>query len=66
MRLTTSAVPPHSKKFAIEWREPYPGGQVTLDEVVAEGDRVLVLWTFSGTQRGAKFIWIDCHDLTAI
>jgi steroid delta-isomerase-like uncharacterized protein len=41
------------KKFAVEWRETYPDGQVTLDEIVAEGNRVIVLWTFSGTQRGA-------------
>ena len=41
------------KKFAVAWRETYPDGQVTLDEIVAEGERVIVLWTFSGTQRGA-------------
>jgi steroid delta-isomerase-like uncharacterized protein len=40
------------KKFAVEWRETYPDGQVTLDEIVAEDDRVIVWWTFTGTQRG--------------
>jgi ketosteroid isomerase-like protein len=58
--------PASFKKFAVEWRETYPDGQVTLDEVVAEGDRIIMLWTFNGTQRGAKFIWIGCNDLTTI
>jgi len=40
------------KGFAAEMKATWSDVETTLDEVVAEGDRVFVLWTFRGTQIG--------------
>ena len=44
--------PARLKQFAAEWNTIWRDAQVSIDEIVAEGDRVIVQWTFSGTQRG--------------
>jgi len=45
---------PQSEKTAYEWltKTWSPNWQMTVDEVMAENDRVMVRWTFSGTQVG--------------
>jgi predicted ester cyclase len=44
---------PQSEKTAYEWlRTVWGDWRMTIDEMIAEGDRVVVRWTFHGTQRG--------------
>ena len=45
---------PQSEKAAYEWLSKTwsPNWQMTVDEIIAEDDRVMVRWTFSGTQVG--------------
>jgi steroid delta-isomerase-like uncharacterized protein len=44
---------PQSEKVAYEWlRTVWGDWRMTIDEMIAEGDRVVVLWTFHGTQQG--------------
>jgi steroid delta-isomerase-like uncharacterized protein len=48
-------VPPgatHVEDQARSLREAFPDLALTVDEVVAEGDRVATLWTLSGTHQG--------------
>jgi steroid delta-isomerase-like uncharacterized protein len=40
------------KGFAATWRESFPDWHSTLEELIAEGDRVAELWTGRGTHRG--------------
>ena len=40
------------KQFNRETRTAFPDLQLTLDEVIAEGDRVVVRWTMRGTHLG--------------
>ena len=44
--------PESFKAATIAWHVSFPDGQVTLDEMVAEGDTVIVRWTFQGTHLG--------------
>jgi steroid delta-isomerase-like uncharacterized protein len=44
--------PKSFKEATAAWRISFPDGQVTLDEMVAEGDTVMARWTFQGTHAG--------------
>jgi serine/threonine-protein kinase len=41
-----------TKQAVIGWRSAFPDGYVTIEEMIAEGDTVVVRWTFRGTQQG--------------
>ncbi len=43
------------KTFATEMRTAFPDLRLTAEHVVAEGDRVAILWTLSGTHQGEFF-----------
>ena len=45
---------PQNEKTAYDWLKSVwsPSWQMTVDEMIAEDDRVMVRWTFSGTQVG--------------
>lgn len=44
---------PQSEKAAYEWlRTVWGDCRMVVDEIIAEGDRVMVRWTFHGTQQG--------------
>ena len=45
---------PQSEKAAYEWLKSVWSSEwyFTVDEIIAEGDRVMVRWTFFGTQQG--------------
>ncbi len=40
------------KGFAATWRESFPDWHSTVEELIAEGDRVAERWTGRGTHRG--------------
>lgn len=40
------------KKACKSWRTSFPDGHMTIDEMVVEGDRVMVRFTFRGTHLG--------------
>ena len=47
---------PQSEPAAYEWLKTVWGDwRMTIDEMMAEGDRVMVRWTFHGAQRGEYF-----------
>ena len=45
---------PDSERAAYRWLESVwsPEWRMTIDEMIAEGDRVVVCWTFHGTHQG--------------
>ncbi len=44
---------PEEEKATYAWLDNVWGGwHVTIDELIAEGDRVMLRWTFHGTQQG--------------
>ena len=45
---------PQSEKAAYEWLKTVWSAdwRMSVDEIIAEGDRVMVRWTFHGTQQG--------------
>ena len=40
------------KQFASSWLAVFPDMRATADDVIAEGDKVTVRWTFTATQTG--------------
>ena len=38
--------------FLVPWRAAFPDLEVTIEDLVAEGDRVTACWTLRGTHRG--------------
>ena len=49
----TGAVPAEDMKASIEWiHSAFPDAQVTIEDQVAEGDKVVSRYTVSGTHRG--------------
>ena len=49
------------KQFLTTFRASFPDMQMTLGDIVAEGDKVVAQWTFRGTHRG-EFIGIAPTD----
>ena len=41
-----------AKGFALGYRQAFPDLQTTTDDMIAEGDKVVVRWTTSGTHQG--------------
>jgi steroid delta-isomerase-like uncharacterized protein len=39
-------------QYAKGWRQAFPDGQYTIDQMIAEGDMVMVRWTGRGTNTG--------------
>ncbi len=47
---------PQEEKKAYQWLdETWGDWQLTVDEMIAEDERVMVRWTFTGTQQGEYF-----------
>ena len=44
--------PAEAKKFVADSRQSYPDQEVTIHELIADGNRVVSRWTFKGTQLG--------------
>jgi steroid delta-isomerase-like uncharacterized protein len=44
--------PEGAKQFVMTYRKAFPDTQFTIDEQIAEGDRVVTRWTAHGTQKG--------------
>jgi steroid delta-isomerase-like uncharacterized protein len=40
------------RQHVLWFRNAYPDMQITIDDLVAEGDRVIAFWTLRGTQEG--------------
>lgn len=40
------------KQAALAWRNAFPDNQITVDEIVAEGNTVIARWTVRATHRG--------------
>jgi steroid delta-isomerase-like uncharacterized protein len=43
------------KEYMSVYRTAFPDGRFTIDEQIAEGDKVVQRWTFKGTQKGEIF-----------
>jgi predicted ester cyclase len=43
------------KKHVIWFRHAYPDMHLTVDDLIAEGDRVVAFWTMRGTHQGEFF-----------
>lgn len=44
--------PAGARQFATVYRSAFPDVQLTIEDMVAEGDTVVTRWTASGTQQG--------------
>jgi steroid delta-isomerase-like uncharacterized protein len=44
--------PEYVKQFVGMYRGAFPDGHTTVEDVIAEGDKVAYRWTFRGTHRG--------------
>jgi predicted ester cyclase len=40
------------KKWLTEWRAAFPDGKITIDDIIAQGDKVVIRNTFTGTHKG--------------
>ena len=40
------------KEIIVVMRNAFPDGKITVDDLIAEGDRVVARWTLRGTHRG--------------
>jgi steroid delta-isomerase-like uncharacterized protein len=40
------------KQVMVNFRAAFPDAQIQIDEVFAEGDKVVIRWTFTGTHKG--------------
>ena len=49
---TTSRGIEARKQTPIRWRTAFPDFRATVDDIFAEGDKVVVRWTVHGTHRG--------------
>jgi steroid delta-isomerase-like uncharacterized protein len=45
--------PESVKRFVRMYREAFPDVRITIDDQIAEGDKVVTSWTARGTHRGA-------------
>jgi hypothetical protein len=55
---------PQEEKKAYRWlNETWGNWRLIVDEMIAENDRVMVRWTFSGTQQGEYFGLPPTHKL---
>jgi predicted ester cyclase len=43
-----------AKGFAMGYRQAFPDLQTTTEDMIAEGDKVVIRWTTSGTHRGRR------------
>ena len=41
------------KEFVTTWRKAFPDSHLTIEEQVANGDKVATRWSFTGTHKGA-------------
>jgi steroid delta-isomerase-like uncharacterized protein len=41
------------KNFVVSWREAFPDSHLTIEEQVAENDKIATRWTFVGTHLGS-------------
>jgi steroid delta-isomerase-like uncharacterized protein len=44
--------PEYVKQFVGTYRNAFPDGRTTVEDVIAEGDRVAYRWSFRGTHQG--------------
>ncbi len=40
------------RKYVRDFRSAFPDAQVTIDDIIAEGDRVVTRWTIRATHKG--------------
>jgi steroid delta-isomerase-like uncharacterized protein len=43
------------KQFVVMYRAAFPDIQISIDDVIAEGDKVVIRWTARGTNTGPLF-----------
>jgi steroid delta-isomerase-like uncharacterized protein len=43
------------KQFAVMYRSAFPDMQISVDDLIAEGDKVVIRWTARGTNSGSLF-----------
>ena len=41
------------KQFVVMYREAFPDMQISVDDVIAEGDKVVIRWTASRHEHGS-------------
>jgi len=43
------------KQFVVMYRDAFPDMEISVDDVIAEGDKVVIRWTARGTNTGPLF-----------